>query len=178
MAKRIKSPEQNPLPPLSKKTKLASLAKCSYKPCPEKALKSQMQKEKNDNLLEAAKSNEWSWAERLLERGAEPNSRDGSKLTALTYAAACGKLDLVKQMVGNTTVSIRDPAINAAYVRALGNGHSEVASFLLENGDFLEPVEAPASKTAGITIKEEKWGAAKGYVGVDGFELPTPKIKL
>ena len=98
----------------------------------------------NEALFEAARAGDVRAIEAALAAGAGVNATSRYDVTPLIFAASNGRLDAVKVLVARgANVNAQDTFYRSrAGAMAIGNGHVEVAVFLLQNGwdggaDFL-----------------------------------------
>jgi outer membrane protein assembly factor BamB len=90
----------------------------------------------NEALFEAARAGDTASIIGALDRGADVNAKARYDVTPLIFAASGGKLDAVRLLVARgADVNSQDSFYRArAAEMALGNGHADVALFLLQNG--------------------------------------------
>ena len=90
----------------------------------------------NEALFEAARAGDVRAIEAALAAGANVNATSRYDVTPLIFAASNGRLDAVKVLVARgANVNAQDSFYrSSAAGMAIGNGHIEVAVFLLHNG--------------------------------------------
>ena len=90
----------------------------------------------NEALFEAARAGDVAKIESALAQGAGVNATSRYNVTALIFAASNGRLEAVKLLVARgANVNAVDSFYHATAAQmALGNGHVEIALFLLHNG--------------------------------------------
>jgi outer membrane protein assembly factor BamB len=90
----------------------------------------------NEALWEAARAGDVSRITAALANGADVNAKSRYDVTPLIFAAGSGRLEAVKLLVARgADVNAQDSFYRArAADMALGNGHRDVAIYLLENG--------------------------------------------
>jgi len=90
----------------------------------------------NESLFEAARAGDTAGIAAALDKGADVNAKSRYDVTALIFAASNGRLEAVKLLVARgADVNVQDTFYHArAAEMAMGNGHVEVAMFLLQNG--------------------------------------------
>jgi outer membrane protein assembly factor BamB len=90
----------------------------------------------NDALFEAARAGDTAGITAALARGADINAKARYDVTPLIFAAGGGKLEAVRLLVARgADVNSQDSFYRArAAEMAIGNGHTAVALFLLQNG--------------------------------------------
>jgi outer membrane protein assembly factor BamB len=90
----------------------------------------------NEALFEAARAGDIARIEAALAQGAGINATSRYNVTPLIFAASNGRLDAVKLLVARgANVNAEDSFYHAtAAEMALGNGHVDIAVFLLQNG--------------------------------------------
>ena len=90
----------------------------------------------NEALFEAARGGDVRAIEAALAAGAGVNATSRYDVTPLIFAASNGRLDAVKVLVARgANVNAQDSFYRSrAGAMAIGNGHVEVAVFLLQNG--------------------------------------------
>ena len=90
----------------------------------------------NEALFEAARAGDIPRIEMALAQGASINATSRYNVTPLIFAASNGRLDAVKLLVARgANVNAEDSFYHAtAAEMALGNGHVDIAVFLLQNG--------------------------------------------
>ena len=90
----------------------------------------------NEALFEAARAGDIPRIEMALAQGASINATSRYNVTPLIFAASNGRLDAVKLLVARgANVNAEDSFYHAtAAGMALGNGHVDIAVFLLQNG--------------------------------------------
>ena len=90
----------------------------------------------NEALFEAARAGDVRAIEAALAAGASVNATSRYDVTPLIFAASNGRLDAVKLLVARgANVNAQDSFYrSSAAGMAIGNGHVDVAVFLLENG--------------------------------------------
>lgn len=108
-------------------------------------------------LIEAVRSNDIANVRRLLDEGAEPNTRgDGDGLTVLMMAACQANPDMVKVLLdAGADVTMADRAAGAtALHKACQGGSLEVIRYLVEAGSF---VDAVAPTTGHTPLMDAIW---------------------
>ncbi len=90
----------------------------------------------NESLWEAARAGDTARITEALTRGADVNAKARYDVTPLIFAAGNGRLDAVKLLVARgANVNALDTFYRASAVdMALGQGHTGIVVFLLENG--------------------------------------------
>ena len=90
----------------------------------------------NEALFEAARAGDIPRIEAALAQGAGINATSRYNVTPLIFAASNGRLEAVKLLVARgANVNAQDSFYrSSAAAMALGNGHVDVAVFLLQNG--------------------------------------------
>jgi outer membrane protein assembly factor BamB len=90
----------------------------------------------NEALFEAARAGDVARIEAALSQGAGINATSRYNVTPLIFAASNGRLEAVKVLVARgANVNAEDSFYRStAAAMALGNGHVDVAVFLLQNG--------------------------------------------
>ena len=90
----------------------------------------------NEALFDAARAGDVRAIEAALAAGASVNAASRYDVTPLIFAASNGRLDAVKLLVARgANVNARDSFYrSSAGGMAIGNGHVEIAVFLLQNG--------------------------------------------
>jgi outer membrane protein assembly factor BamB len=90
----------------------------------------------NEALFEAARAGDTAGIVAALDRGADVNAKARYDVTPLIFAAGSGKLEAVRLLVARgADVNGQDSFYRArAAEMAIGNGHADVALFLLQNG--------------------------------------------
>jgi outer membrane protein assembly factor BamB len=90
----------------------------------------------NEALFEAARAGDTAGIAAALDRGADVNAKARYDVTPLIFAAGGGKLEAVRLLVARgADVNSQDSFYRArAAEMAIGNGHTDVALFLLQNG--------------------------------------------
>ncbi|TAL31389.1 MAG: ankyrin repeat domain-containing protein [Alphaproteobacteria bacterium] len=102
-------------------------------------------------LFEAAENGEVFRAQQLLAAGANPNARDGGRMTPLHAAAVHGHLDIFRLLLANgaditaTTVRGRTPLQLAEM-----NDHTDIIGFSLHIKNAAAPV--PVMKTLKLKV--------------------------
>ena len=106
----------------------------------------------NESLWEAARAGDTARITAALSQGANVNAKSRYDVTALFFAASSGRLDAVKLLVTRgADVNAEDTFYHAhAADMALGNGHSDVAVFLVQSG-----ANADGVLTAGVQTNDE-----------------------
>jgi outer membrane protein assembly factor BamB len=123
-------------------------------------------------LFEAARNGDRARVVQLLDSGVDVNARARYDVTALAFAASRGHLDLVRLLVERgADVNVVDTFYKTRAVDgAVGNGHSEVAIYLLEHGSL------GAQRVLSAGIREKHAGLVKAAVStseLDGDALAT-----
>src|SRR5688572_3737567 len=97
---------------------------------------SEAQVSANEALFEAARAGDIPRIEMALAQGASINATSRYNVTPLIFAASNGRLDTVKLLVARgANVNAQDSFYRStAAAMALGNGHVDIAIFLLQNG--------------------------------------------
>ena len=90
----------------------------------------------NEALFEAARAGDIPRIEMALAQGANINATSRYNVTPLIFAASNGRLEAVKLLVARgANVNAEDSFYRStAAAMALGNGHIDIAIFLLQNG--------------------------------------------
>jgi len=90
----------------------------------------------DEQLFEAARAGDVVGITAALDRGANVNAKSRYDVTALIFAAGGGRLDAVKLLVARgADVNAQDTFYRArAAEMAVGNGHVDVALFLMQSG--------------------------------------------
>lgn len=105
-----------------------------------------------ESLWEAARAGDTARITTALAQGADVNAKARYDVTALFFAASNGRLDAVKVLVSRgADVNAQDSFYRArAADMALGNGHTDVAIFLVQNG-----AEADGTLAVGVQSNNE-----------------------
>ena len=140
-------------------------------------------------LIKAVKSRDIKKVKELLERGANPNAKDGDEETPLHYAAAKGSVDIAKLLIdkgANVNAKSVD-GFTPLHVAAM-KGNLPVVELLLESGadpnaiDQFGRTPAKMAQNQGYTgvaelIKEYAEGKRKRKIGIELVEVSSGALR-
>jgi ankyrin repeat protein len=108
------------------------------------------------SLFEAVSKRDRASVKAALERGANPNARDGNGMTPLLIASGYGYLEIVQELLdGGAEVLLPDAKAGAFSLhKAAQGGHLDIVKLLLDKGAF---IDAQTATTGHTPLLEAIW---------------------
>ncbi|MCK4319153.1 ankyrin repeat domain-containing protein [Candidatus Micrarchaeota archaeon] len=130
----------------------------------------------NEELLRAAKEGDAEAVERLIQEGADINTRDDWGETALTHAIENGHTETAKFLIEKgADVNVKDWEGRTALIRAAEKGYTETARFLIEKGADINTKDI-LGKTALILAAEKGHTETAEFLIEKGADINTKDI--